>query len=77
MKNSNQRKPPDEYVSVDYFQGRWRVSIGGKVLLENVEGTKIFQLAGRLAEEQGLGVALYQPNDEDKFAQLMLFDIRV
>ena len=77
MKNSTQRKPPDEYVSVDYLQGRWRVSIGGRVLLENVESTKIFQLAGRLAEEQGLGVALYQPNDEDNFAQLMLFDIRV
>lgn len=60
MSNSGQSKSIDDCVCLDYFQGRWRVSIGDHILCEIKEKTKAFHFAGKLAEEKGLGVALYQ-----------------
>lgn len=64
MRNSAQRNSPNEFVCVDYVQGRWRVSIGEHIFLETAESKEVFQFAGRLAEQEGLGVAVYLPNNQ-------------
>lgn len=59
MRRSAQRTTQDDYICVDYYQGKWRVSIGERIYIKSSERTKVFQFAGRLAEREGLGVAFY------------------
>ncbi|PZM77144.1 MAG: hypothetical protein DKT66_28305 [Candidatus Melainabacteria bacterium] len=66
MRNSAQRKSPNEFICVDYVQGRWRVSIGEHVFMETVESKVVFQFAGKLAKKEGLGVAFYLQELEDE-----------